>query len=495
MVVWDEVFEQCCTDPVKATKIRDLSYRGLPKHGRGCVLVFQEVQTRPRGAGTGFTSKPPKSSRRVPDFVTLDWYAAYLPREFLLDPRKAPNEAETAPQDDEASDDDVTHMPETFRDSNDDAVHMVHTQHDSRKDVTIDVEDIIRSAQDVYEFDSDDDDDDELDVRADDDNLNNDSLVILDDTEDASAASRIDSESLLNLDDEDDDVAPSASVSNDVYEAPLLIFDDDALVVTTPPRVEIQIGKEFSADDFHVNSANVHAQANFGAEDGAAEIAHDTLIGTEEEHGEDHVIDDTHSGKGRVKMQFNIAGGANASLSASGLDEEASGKDGANGAHGASGLNEASAYTVEVLAESIDVDASSLNGSAANKSASMDGQGMQDHGDERSENDVELVTQQMLFTSMRGMDMTRLMSLTANFDFEAEKFRFGRKMAMIDTKTMDAGGEDPYNPKDDELVLLLHLVIDGRPAYGADVVIAYRDETQIIGLDKDSWKLKGKYKL
>lgn len=125
----------------------------------------------------------------------------------------------------------------------------------------------------------------------------------------------------------------------------------------------------------------------------------------------------------------------------------------------------------------------------------QDSQGIQDHGDEQSENDVELVTQQMLFTSMRGMDMTRLMSLTANFDFEAEKFRFGRKMAMIDTKTMDAGGEDPYNPKDEELVLLLHLIIDGRPSYGADVVIAYRDETQIIGLEKDSWKLKGKYKL
>ena len=90
MVIWDEIFEQCCCDTAKSSRIRDLAEKGLRLHGRGCVFVFQEIQTIPRGSGSGFTSKPPRSSRRVPEFITLDFSAAYLPREFLLNPSKAP---------------------------------------------------------------------------------------------------------------------------------------------------------------------------------------------------------------------------------------------------------------------------------------------------------------------------------------------------------------------------------------------------------------------
>lgn len=90
MVIWDEVFQQCCCDTVKSSRIRDLAVKGLRIHGRGCVFVFQEIQTIPRGPGSGFTSKPPRSSRTVPDFMTLDFSAFYLPREFLLDPLRAP---------------------------------------------------------------------------------------------------------------------------------------------------------------------------------------------------------------------------------------------------------------------------------------------------------------------------------------------------------------------------------------------------------------------
>eukprot|EP00250_Pteridium_aquilinum_P020791 c24949_g1_i1 orf=67-1782(+) len=499
MVLWDEVFEQCCTDPVKATRIRDLSYRGLSKHGRGCVLVFQEVQTRPRGSGTGFTSKPPRSSRRVPDFVTIDWYAVYLPREFLLDPRKAPNEAEIVPPDEKEFSDDASHMVETRQDVDCKVkMHRVDSQ-----DVTIDVEDIIRNAQDVYRFDS---DDDELDSNAEDVGSNGDSLLV------GAAARRNVSDSLLILDDDDDsvnDVAMAASVSYEEYEAPLLIFDDDEAPVTSPPRVETQNNEEASADGARFASANVGVQAQY---DGAADIACDILIEREEEG---RIVDDMHSScfrsmAGRAETQSKKEGSANATSvlyeanaptvefleDGTGKAEMQFNRDGGdNDAHNASGLDATRGSTVELLEESVKVN--KLNGSVANEKAFMGSQGANSQGDRQSEedDDVQLVSQQMLFTSMRGIDMTRLMSLTANFDFEAERFRFRRKTAMIDTKTMDAGGEDPYNPKEDELVMLLHLVTDGRPAYGADVVIAYRDEPDIVGFEKDSWKLKGKYKV
>ena len=62
-------------------------------------------------------------------------------------------------------------------------------------------------------------------------------------------------------------------------------------------------------------------------------------------------------------------------------------------------------------------------------------------------------------------------------------------------KTMDAGGEDPYNPENGELVLLLHLIIDRRPTFGADVVIAHKhDILDPTGDDEEnSWRLKLKY--
>lgn len=495
MVLWDEVFGQCCTDSVKATKIRDLSHRGLPKHGRGCVLVYHEVQTRPRGSGTGFTSKPPKSSRRVPDFVTLDWYAVYFPREFLLDPRKAPNEMETVPKDGETSSADSTPVAVTSTEGNVDTARMVDRSHE---DVTVDVEAIIRSAQDVYKFgseddddDDDDNDDDELNVSSDEANLNNDPLLILDDKEETSAAST--AEFSLNLNEQDNDTATAASVSNGMNEEPLVIFDEDLHAVTVASEAEMQSRKEIGVDNADCDDGKVQLETIFGPEDGAAEIAYSTLIETGEDQGEIVVVDDTQHSKGRPRLRSIKVGEANAFEMASSLNDGPSGRDG--GAPNATGSNEACSHTLELHEENTEMYASSLNGSAASKNTSMGGQGMQDQDDVQSEDDVELVTQQMLFATMRGVDRTRLMSLTANFDFEAKTFRYGRKTAVIDTNTMDAGGEDPYNPNEDELVLLLHLVTDGRPAYGADVVIACKDEASNLSHEKDIWKLKGKYKI
>jgi hypothetical protein len=105
---------------------------------------------------------------------------------------------------------------------------------------------------------------------------------------------------------------------------------------------------------------------------------------------------------------------------------------------------------------------------------------------------VDLIDREKLFLAMKGMDVTRLLSLTTNFDFEAEKSGRGYKTSIIDMKTMDAGGEDPYNPENGELVLLLHLIIDKRPTFGADVVIAHKhDMPDSIGDDQaNSWTLK-----
>jgi len=36
----------------------------------------------------------------------------------------------------------------------------------------------------------------------------------------------------------------------------------------------------------------------------------------------------------------------------------------------------------------------------------------------------------------------------------------------------DAGGEEPYNPRDEQLVLMLAVMVDGQPAVGADVIKA-----------------------
>ena len=105
---------------------------------------------------------------------------------------------------------------------------------------------------------------------------------------------------------------------------------------------------------------------------------------------------------------------------------------------------------------------------------------------------VDLIHREKLFLSMKGMDLTRLLSLTANFDFEAAKSGRSNKKALVDMKTMDAGGEDPYNPENGELVLLLHVVIDKRPTFGADVVIAYKHDIPYAVGDEEthSWKLK-----
>lgn len=517
MVVWDEVFEKCCTDPAKATRIREISHRGWTKHGRGCVLVYQEVQTRPRGAGTGFTSKPSKSSLRVPDFVPLDWYAVYLPREFLLDPRKAPVETQT-----------MSHDARPNVDATVDVGHEAKTQHNDSYDINVNVEDdndahdthllVFDEAEtqhdgggDIY-MDDDNDahdthllifDDDDLDVTADDDDANGAPLLIFDDEHDVTAA------------------------ADDTYDPPLLIFDDDENEVSTVSLEETRHDEDDVAHSAYLYDA-MDVETH---EDGASDAARCALVGDvtmkmEVEYDKDDVSDAAHAAPflgvtvnaetplvdkddipdsahgtsgfevtGEAETHSDEGAPANAhGVSVVDVTVEAERELGEVGHADAHGTFIGDVY-VGMHKQSHEVDA---NGSVANhEKVAQVGEGMQNQDDLPSEaDDVQLISQQMLFSSMRGMDVTRLLSLTTNFDFEADNFRLGSKTAMIDTKTMDAGGEDPYNPTQDELVLLLHLVIDGRPAFGADVVIAYRHETNIVGVEeKDSWKLRLKYKI
>lgn len=260
MVVWDEVFERCCSDPARASLVRNLSHNGLALHGRGCVLVYESVQTKPRGKGTGFTSKPSKSSLDLPFFETVEWRASYVPREFLIDPSKAAVEALNAP---------------------------------------------------------------------------NGGAVI--------------------------DAAPASKNS------------------------------------------------------------------------------ETH------------------------IDNDAASKEDDNASE------EKAAPDQCRQAEAID---------ACNHN---------------TDDFVQLVSQEMLLSTRRGLDVTRLLSLTANFDPEVDNSRDAYKGTMVDMKTMDAGGEDPYNPRKEELVLLLHLVVDGRPALGADILVAYQEETDIE--EERIWLLKLKYEM
>lgn len=45
----------------------------------------------------------------------------------------------------------------------------------------------------------------------------------------------------------------------------------------------------------------------------------------------------------------------------------------------------------------------------------------------------------------------------------------------IEPPARDAGGEEPYNPRNEEIVLMLVVIVDGQPAVGADVVKARPD--------------------
>ncbi len=73
-----------------------------------------------------------------------------------------------------------------------------------------------------------------------------------------------------------------------------------------------------------------------------------------------------------------------------------------------------------------------------------------------------------LISILRGMDTTRLLGLTAD-KISTREEDSNCKMGL---EIGDAGGEEPYNPRDEQLVLMLAVMVDGQPAVGADVIKA-----------------------
>ena len=61
------------------------------------------------------------------------------------------------------------------------------------------------------------------------------------------------------------------------------------------------------------------------------------------------------------------------------------------------------------------------------------------------------------------MERTRLLGLLEEPELEAVK----------DAGQKDVGGEKPYDPSNDELVIALLVLVDGQQAVGADVLKAY----------------------
>ncbi|KAH7316146.1 hypothetical protein KP509_21G080000 [Ceratopteris richardii] len=544
MVLWDEIFEQCCSDTVKSTQIRDLSRKGLANHGRGCVLVFQEVQTFPRGAGTGFTSKPPKSSRRVPDFITLDYHAVYLPREFLLDPRKAPSEEDMAdPSPEQISQDGSSRvMVETDNPVIEDSRNTAQSQHYETETTNgsytsgkvIDIEEVIRSAEDVYQFYT--DDEDEFDSGADNDD-DDDSDEDNDNNEDDCTLLSVDSktintdltsfmsdehsnnvsldcshgnEPILGLTDKDGDSSSSMSDQNSFltlttdtdpnygselsseHNDPFITRENhDRKVVSSvsnhlPKRVD-------DIQDLSPNSDSMSYDAMHNTRGSASSSVVEYYVDHEHnaipETGEPVPLYNTDSAGQSAFDQGELNGCNTEPLVESSETEELVEQYVGTYVNGpavdSSGTNISSMHCIEENIESNVLESNALVPIDKVNRVVLD---------KASEgNEVEVATQQMLYASMRGLDRTRLMTLTANFDFEAEKFRFGR-VSVINARTTDAGGENPYNPEEDELVLLLHLLVDGRPAYGADVLVAYMDKEKTNATGKDQWKLKGKYR-
>jgi hypothetical protein len=81
--------------------------------------------------------------------------------------------------------------------------------------------------------------------------------------------------------------------------------------------------------------------------------------------------------------------------------------------------------------------------------------------------DVPLVSREVLFSILRGMDRTRIVGLTGD-----ELSSVAIENGPTGPQAPDAGGEEPYNPRNEELVLMLVVIVDGQPAVGADVVKA-----------------------
>ncbi|KAG6541905.1 hypothetical protein Mapa_016733 [Marchantia paleacea] len=93
MLVWDDAFQKFSDDSGVATSLLSLSSKGLVQNGRGCILMEEAVNTRPRGAASGFSNKSRYSSSASPElpfYVSLGWKACYVPLEFINDPLKAP---------------------------------------------------------------------------------------------------------------------------------------------------------------------------------------------------------------------------------------------------------------------------------------------------------------------------------------------------------------------------------------------------------------------
>ncbi|XP_024521080.1 uncharacterized protein LOC112342833 [Selaginella moellendorffii] len=86
--------------------------------------------------------------------------------------------------------------------------------------------------------------------------------------------------------------------------------------------------------------------------------------------------------------------------------------------------------------------------------------------------DLPLVRRKDLMIVLRGMDRTRVLSLTSErLIKDSITARSVQKTSEEDE--FDAGGEEPYMPSKQELVLLLHVDFDGMPSVGADVLQAH----------------------
>ena len=100
MLVWDDVFMKACEDSRTATALYELSRNGLSKFGRGCILMQETVTTRSGGTGSGFTFKSRYTSSdelQLPSYTSGVLTAEYVPKEFILDPTKAPISASDNP--------------------------------------------------------------------------------------------------------------------------------------------------------------------------------------------------------------------------------------------------------------------------------------------------------------------------------------------------------------------------------------------------------------
>lgn len=97
--------------------------------------------------------------------------------------------------------------------------------------------------------------------------------------------------------------------------------------------------------------------------------------------------------------------------------------------------------------------------------------------------DAPLVSRGNLISILRGMDRTRILGLTAD-----EGSTLVNENESTQSEAVDAGGEEPYNPGKEELVLMLAVIVDGQPAVGADVVRAFPAPEKSEG--EEVWKLE-----